>query len=225
MNEANGAQQLLADDFLLLALDSDTGRFPARLPLDGAVAVALLLELANEERLELFGPEDRVFVADDAATAHPALDHALAAIQADQGTEPYLVVTLFAKGSFEDAMQRLIESGQLREEVRRRGLARRKTWWHTGHERISLLRTTLAAVVVDNQEPDLRMATLISMLADRSLLHRLVVADKREVESRAAQIAEDVSVANPVTYALLNKSPVVVSTVNGPDPFYPGMYG
>jgi hypothetical protein len=220
---------LLADDLLLLILDERTGRFPNKLPLNGVVSVALLLELASMGRLDVFGDEHRIFVEDAAPTGQPVLDAILAKLKQDEGALPRNALAMFAKGCFEQAVRRLIDGGLLREEQSSRmfGLVRGKTtWWHTSQERISLLRNELDDVLVTNREPDVRMATLISMLVVLTLLDRVLhAADSEQVTSRAERIAEDAGVANAVTHAILDRSDAMLQRwalyqEAGPGPLY-----
>jgi len=193
---------LIAEDFLLLVTDDETGRLSTTgTQTDVALGGALLVELTLSGHVGLADAGERVregglVVRDNAPTGDLLLDEALSQVAGKEGKKPESVVVMLGKGTRARLYDRLVERGLVRtEEGRILGLFPRHRWPATdgGHEAdvrdmlVTSLRTGVAA--------DARTGALISLLLALGTVHKVVDPDslglsRRELDSRAQQIAE-----------------------------------
>ncbi|MEV0644465.1 GPP34 family phosphoprotein [Phytomonospora sp. NPDC050363] len=103
----------LAEELTLIAYDDATGRNRAT-SLELGVAGALLLELAQRERIALEGK--KVAVVDASPIGYAFADEALAVIGADKPRSAQAWVNKLSKGLLPRVREGLVEAGVLREE-------------------------------------------------------------------------------------------------------------
>jgi hypothetical protein len=188
----------LADNLLLLLLDTDTGRPRVeRTKLDYALAGAVLLELALDGRIDTTpGPprRARVTVLDASPTRDDVLDDALRRIQRRAARADKLVPAL-SKGLRARLLVRGVRDGRLRhEQDRLLGIFRRDRWPAANRSPGRELAGRLRNVLVVGATPDPRTAALVALLTSIDAAHVLVgVLDRtgrRDVRRRAKEIGE-----------------------------------
>lgn len=188
---------LIAEDLLLLLLDDESGA-PQSTYLRPGLGGALLVELAMSEHV---GVESRgrwrtaqVRVADGVpAPSDPVLADALATVAAKRRSAQDLVNRL-GKDVQETLAERLVQRGILEHrDSRVLGLFPRHRWPARDATHEEQVRRSLAAALVDGQDPDPRSAALIALLSALDRAHKTVDRGElsaREVRRRAKEIAE-----------------------------------
>ncbi|WFE32058.1 GPP34 family phosphoprotein [Micromonospora sp. WMMD975] len=191
----------VAEEVVLIALDSDTGGGSARLGLDWAVAGAAIVELALTQRITV-GDNDVVTVVDPTPTGSAHLD---AVLTEARGTVK--VSTLLRRtraGALGHTITALVERGVLQ---------RRRTWLFgviPAHRYPAVdasvaaeTRAGLAETVLDGQQPSERTAALIGVLHAAKLWRRAVPAGGRKrVRKRMGAIAKGQSISPAVRRAI-----------------------
>jgi hypothetical protein len=196
---------LIAEDFLLLAVDDETGKTANVDNLGVRLAGALLADLAAANKTLMRGApeagaskEERekagdatILVTDNAPTGHVALDAALQAVLATPEAPARKVVEAISDGAEENLLAALAERGILEKEETKLFRMLPITRWpaaDSSHE--VALRANLTKVLVEGAEPDERTATLISLLHGSGLVAGLVGKEQRKVaQERAEEIA------------------------------------
>ena len=195
---------LIAEEFLLLCLDDESGRKSiSDEKIDPALGGALLVELALLERIGITGDEEgwrrrrRVTITSTTPTDDPVLDEALGYLEEAEGRKAKDLISPMSwrpmtKGLRKKLLQRLAAAGVLSEE---RGSALGifpVTRWparDTGPE--WEVRGRLRSALVDGLSPTERTVALISLLHATGHVHRaLPHEDKSLVRRRAKELAE-----------------------------------
>ena len=221
---------LIAEDFLLLAVDDETGKTANVDNLGVRLAGALLADLAAANKTLMRGApeagatkEERekagdatILVTDNAPTGHVALDAALqAALDAPDAPARKIVEAISEKAE-ENLLTALVERGVLEKEETKLFRMLPITRWpaaDSSHE--TALRANLTKVLVEGAEPDERTATLISLLHGSGLIGGLVGKEQRKAaQDRAEEIAgSEWGVATVATQVAIAASVAAVATV------------
>ena len=221
---------LIAEDFLLLAVDDETGKLANVVNLGVRLAGALLADLSDARKTLLRGApeagatkEERekagdttIIVTDNAPTGHVALDAALQAVLATPDAPARKVVEAISKNAEDNLLAALVERGILEKEESKLFRMLPVTRWpapDSSHE--IALRANLVKVLVEGAEPDERTATLISLLHGSGLISSVVGKEQRkEAQERAEEIAgSEWGVATVATQVAIAASVAAVATV------------
>ncbi|GAA2794076.1 GOLPH3/VPS74 family protein [Crossiella cryophila] len=185
----------LAEDLALLLLE-DTGGFNPRRSAEGLFAAALIFELADLDRLELFDEEHRLFVKDTTQTSDNLLNDTLARLAEAEGSIVRDALGLLAVGLLDRVMTRLAATGLVRAEKQRRRLLFTTTVWPpTETDTRHAIRARLYAALAAAAEPDHRTELLLAFLHAGDLLD--VVSDQPEHAERAESLTEKLWARNP----------------------------
>jgi Golgi phosphoprotein 3 (GPP34) len=221
---------LIAEDFLLLAVDDETGKTANVDNLGVRLAGALLADLAAANKTLMRGApeagatkEERekagdatILVTDNAPTGHVALDAALQAALDAPDAPARKIVEAISENAEENLLAALVERGILEKEESKLFRMLPVTRWpaaDSSHE--TALRATLTKVLVDVAEPDERTATLISLLHGSGLIGGLVGKEQRKAaQDRAEEIAgSEWGVATVATQVAIAATVATVATV------------
>lgn len=221
---------LIAEDFLLLAVDDETGKLANVDNLGVRLAGALLADLASANKtLTRGGPqagasrEERekagdatILVTDNTPTGHIALDAALQTILATPEAPARKIIEAISKDAEENLLAALVERGILEKEEQKLFRMLPITRWPAAdstHE--TALRETLVKVLVEGAEPDERTATLISLLHGSGLIGGVVGKEQRKAaRDRAEEIAgSEWGVATLATQIAVAATVATVATV------------
>ncbi|MFI6426104.1 GPP34 family phosphoprotein [Promicromonospora sp. NPDC050880] len=221
---------LIAEDFLLLAVDDETGKTANVDNLGVRLAGALLADLSDARKTLLRGApeagatkEERekagdatIIVTDNSPAGHVALDAALQAVLATPDAPARKVVEAISKDAEENLLAALVERGILEKEESKLFRMLPVTRWpaaDSSHE--TALRANLTKVLVEGAEPDERTATLISLLHGSGLIAGLVGKEQRKAaQERAEEIAgSEWGVATVATQVAIAASVAAVATV------------
>lgn len=221
---------LIAEDFLLLAVDDETGKTANVDNMGVRLAGALLADLAAANKTLMRGApeagatkEERekagdatVLVTDKTPTGHIALDAALDVIVSNPEVPARKVIEEISKGAEENLLAALVERGILEKEESKLFRMVPVTRWpapDSTHE--VALRATLTKVLVEGAEPDERTATLVSLLHGSGLVATLVGKEiRKSAEDRAEEIAgSEWGVATVATQVAVAATVATVATV------------
>ncbi|MGW0519956.1 GOLPH3/VPS74 family protein [Crossiella sp. NPDC003009] len=193
----NDAPSALVDDFALLLLN-EQGQFATKRSADGLFAVALLIELAQLERLELFGDDFRLFVTDNSETGVAALDEALATLEENQGSVLKEAMGKLSIGQRDRVMGRLVAEGAVTEHTERRRLFFTSTTWQVKDTaRREKIHADLKAALFGAEEVAEQDEVLISLLSAAGLV-QLVAGRSKTAKRIAGEVAERYPVAAEV---------------------------
>ncbi len=195
---------LIAEEFLLLAFDDETGR-----PLIGgdklepALGGALLVELALKERLTVAPKEagvtkrGRVTIIDLKPTDDPELDTALTAVAAREGTKIGHFITSMSgkrisKGVKLRLLTRMARAGLLTEQHGKvLGLFPTTQWPAADRAAEDEIRQRLHGALIAGTTPSERTVSLIALLTATDLLVKVVPTDdKRALRRKAKELSE-----------------------------------
>ncbi|RLL68874.1 GPP34 family phosphoprotein [Streptomyces sp. Z26] len=194
----------LPEEFMLIALDDDSGRGKTRPGTDYAVAGMALVELSLSGRVEV-GDDEVVRVVDKTPMGNSFLDGQLSKIAADGGTaELKDVLKHTRKGVVEGTVNSLVSQGVLKQEKKRvLGLVpvNRYPKGQDGPE--LAVRKRLDEVVLQGQDPDERTASLIAVLHGARLWKLAFPdADRKQVKKRMEEISEGSWIKPAVAYTV-----------------------
>lgn len=197
---------LIAEEFLLLALDEETGR--RRLGgdrLGPALGGALAVELALRERIGVTPHEagwtkrGRVTVTNLTPTDDPELDAALQKLAANEGKKLKDLLSDFATkknrlshGVRDRLLERLAAAGAVvKTEDTVLGFIPRTTWPAGDPAEEDDVRRRLQAALVEGTTPTERTVALIALLQVTGLLPKVVTTeDKRALRAKAKKLTE-----------------------------------
>jgi hypothetical protein len=197
---------LIAEEYLLLALDDNTGK--PRIGgdrLEPALGGALIAELALLERIGVTPKEagwnkrGRVTITNLKPTDDPELDAALQRLAANEGKKVKDVLSSFASkkvrlsyGVRDRLLERLAAAGMLvRTEGTVLGFIPRTTWPAGDREPEDHVRRRLQGALVGGEIPAERTVALIALLQVTGLLPKVVgTEDKKALRARAKQLTE-----------------------------------
>ena len=221
---------LIAEDFLLLAVDDESGKTANVDNLGVRLAGALLADLAAANKTLMRGApeagatkEERekagdatILVTDNAPTGHVALDAALQAALDAPDAPARKIVEAISENAEENLLAALVERGILEKEESKLFRMLPVTRWpaaDSSHE--TALRANLTKVLVEGAEPDERTATLISLLHGSGLVSGLVGKEQRKAaQERAEEIAgSEWGVATVATQVAIAATVATVATV------------
>lgn len=187
------SEPLIAEDLALLLLNDESGRMKGQFS-EVAIAGAVLTDLALRGRIRLTEQgernvrKNRVVIVDDAATDDPILDAALAKLAGPTARYQQSAVRALRRQAKPAVLQRLVERGLVTErEHRLLGLVPLKSYPALDRSHEDGLRRRLFAVLVQQEEPTIRDACLIAMLAALNLTAKVVAEDVSTVDKRAIQ--------------------------------------
>ncbi len=195
---------LIAEEFLLLAFDDETGRpLISGDKLEPALAGALLIELALKERLAVaprtagLTKRGRVTITDLKPTDDPELDAALIAVAAREGTRIGTFISSMSgkrisKGVKIRLLTRMARTGLVSEQRSKvLGLFPTTQWPAADRTAEDGVRQRLHAALIAGTTPSERTVTLIALLAATDLLVKVVPTDdKRALRKRARELSE-----------------------------------
>jgi Golgi phosphoprotein 3 (GPP34) len=197
---------LIAEEYLLLALDDETGKLRiGRDRLEPALGGALLAELALRERVGVTPQEagwtkrGRVTITSLTPTDDPELDAALHKLAANEGKKVKDLLGAYAvrknrlsHGVRDRLLERLAAAGMLvRTAGTVLGFVPRTTWPAGNPEAEDDVRRRLQAALVGGETPTERTVALIALLQVTGLLSKVVsTEDKKALKSRAKQLTE-----------------------------------
>lgn len=203
---------MLAEHVLMLLYHPETGRpLVSSDKVDLAVGGALLVELAERQRIELTDPHRvtknrTVVVVDPTPTGDDVLDEALRRISAQRSTRAQVVISRIAKGVSGQLLERLAGQGTLRsEQARLVGIVPTGAWPAVDAQETEVLKRGLRQVVVEQRTPTRQEAAIISLLhsvggTTKSLGDAGL--ERRELKRRSKAIAEGDAAAEVVHQAL-----------------------
>jgi Golgi phosphoprotein 3 (GPP34) len=182
----------IAEDLALLLFDPGTGRAVVdSTSFDRAIGGALLLDLATRERVTADGAGARALLTATGAvpTGDPLLDAALARL--DKPLRAQKAVERLARGTRTPVLERLVERGLVRRERSRLlGVLPVTTWPAVDPGPAKELRGRVAAVLRDGARPDQHLALLISLVHAVKAEHKVADGARRQLRTRAAEVAE-----------------------------------
>lgn len=218
---------LIAEEFLLLSLDDETGRkLIGSEKLEPALGAALLVELALMERIAItddgWGKRGRVTVTFTTPTDDPVLDDALTYLEANEGKK---VVNLIAPTSWRPMtkdlrprlLTRLAAAGVLTEHRGKALGVFPHTTWRTADGTVEArIRARLRGALVDGSTPTERTAALIALLhVTKQVARAFPGENKRTVVRRAKELAEGDWAAKAVKAAIDAASAAVAGGAGG----------
>ena len=195
---------LLAEEFVLLTLDDDSGKKTLSGEKYGpALGAALLVELALMERVSVtpksagWRERGRVSVTTTKPTDDPELDAALQAVEKKENTKIGSLISDMAwkpitKGLHNRLLERLVRAGVLAET--RTDVLGLRRWPTADPQPEEEIRRRLQSCLVGNEEPTERTAALVSLLQATDSLVKVVApvdaAAKKALKARAKQLSE-----------------------------------
>jgi Golgi phosphoprotein 3 (GPP34) len=195
---------LIAEEYLLLALDETTGKLRIGSDVLGpALGGALVAELALKERIGVtphdagWNKRGRVTIINLTPTDDPELDAAMAKLAENEGRKVKDLLSEYTTkkrrlsyGVRERLLDRLAASGALvRTEGTILGFIPRTTWPAGDSAREDDVRRRLHAALVDGTTPTERTVTLIALLQVTGLLTKVVTAEnKRALKAKAKEL-------------------------------------
>ena len=197
---------LIAEEFLLLALNNESGKpMLGSDRLEPALGGALIVELALMERIGVTPHSDgwrkrgRVTVTNLTPTDDPELDVALQRLTEREGTKVKDFVSEFSTKKVrvtyklrERLLDRLARSGAVtRQEGTVLGFIPRTTWPAQDVSAEGDVRARLRGALVDGTTPTERTVALIALLQVTGLVTKVLPdADKKLVKARAKALTE-----------------------------------
>ena len=222
---------LIAEEYLLLSLDDETGK--PRIGndrLEPALGGALLAELALMERVGVTPPEagwtkrGRVTITNLKPTDDPELDAALHKLTENEGKKVRDLLSIFASkknrlsyGLRNRLLERLAVAGLLvRTEGTVLGLIPRTTWPAGNPAPEEEVRRRLQGALVGRETPAERTVALISLLQVTGLLAKVVsTEDKKALRARAKELTEGDWAAKAVKDAIDEAAAATGAAVGG----------
>lgn len=191
------AEPLIAEDLLLLLLDDEKGTTSSWVSVQTVLGGAVLAELGlrglvtvEEEPSAWRSAKVR---ATGAAADDRVLDGALATV-AEKPRAASDLVDRIGKGLQDTLAERLVERGVLeREDSKVLGIFSRTRWPAADIVRETEVRRTLAAVLLEGQEPDERTRALVALLRAVDRAHQEVErggVPAEDVKRRAKELAD-----------------------------------
>lgn len=190
----------LIDQLILLALNDDTGKFDVDSDTLGfATAGAVLLELVLQNRVDVDGKTVRV--TDTAFTGEKILDSCFTKIvqsKKERSVSHWIEALAGVGGVIKDeTVNRLIESGILRR-------VKEKVLWvfevnkFPAQNRMpeNMLRKRIHDIVMNDQEPDIREAVLLSLISSCDAVRTVFGKDRAAAyKRRIKEISADEQIA------------------------------
>lgn len=195
---------LIAEEFLLLCLDDETGRRSiGGEKIEPALAGALVVELALLERIGITSDDEglmkrrRITITSTKPTDDPVLDDAVSYLQAKDRAKVQDAISPMAwkpmtKGLRQKLLERLTASGVLTEQHGKALGIFPTTQWPTADPTAETeVRARLRSALVDGLTPTERTVALIGLLYVTGHVNRALPGeDKKLVRQRAKTLAE-----------------------------------
>jgi hypothetical protein len=216
---------LIAEEFLLLALDDVSGRKTLGAEsLEPALGAALVVELALGERLGVT-PADagwrergRIRILNPAPTDDPELDGLLAELSRREGAKVKDLISPMSpkritKGLPDRLLARLSAGGVLAvEETKVLGLFAHRRFPTRDPEPEELVRRSLQAALVGGETPTERTTALIALLQATNRVSKVIqTEDKAALRARAKQLSSGDWAAKAVKDAIDETYAVIAS--------------
>jgi Golgi phosphoprotein 3 (GPP34) len=207
---------LLAEEFLLLCFDDQTGKkIISSDKIEPGLGGALLVELALNERIGVtaesagWRQSGRLTITDISPTDDPVLDSALAKLQTLEGKKIKLLLSRMSskritKGLERRLLERLAAAGVLRlERDTVLGLFPGRTWPASDTSPEEGVRERLHTALIAGLTPTERTVALIGLLEATGLLTKVVPSeDRRSLRRRAKELTEGDWAARAVKQAI-----------------------
>jgi hypothetical protein len=195
---------LIAEEFLLLCFDDQTGKkIISGDRIEPALGAALLVELALMERIGVtpqsagWRERGRITITDMAPTDDSELDAALAKLQHAEGQKVKNLISTMSgnritKGLERRLLERLASRGVLRlEQGKVLGIFPRPTWPTHDTNPEEDVRGRLHAALIAGLTPTERSVALIGLLQAAGLLTKVVpTEDRKTLRRRAKELSE-----------------------------------
>lgn len=222
---------LIAEEYLLLALDEQTGK--PRIggdQLEPALGGALVVELALMERIGVTPHEagwtkrGRVTITSLTPTDDPDLDAALQKLVANEGKKVKDLLSSFTSkknrvghGVRKRLQERLVADGALvRTEGTVLGFIPRTTWPAGDPAAEDDVRRRLQGALVEGTTPTERTVALVALLQVTNLLPKVVTTDdKRALKAKAKQLTEGDWAAKAVKDAIEEAAAATMAAATG----------
>ncbi|HSU36103.1 MAG TPA: GPP34 family phosphoprotein [Propionibacteriaceae bacterium] len=221
---------LIAEEFLLLSLDNESGKpMLGKDRLGPALGGALVAELALMERIGVtphdagWSKRGRITITNLTPTDDPELDEALRKLAESEGKKVKDVLSDFASRKVrlsyelrERLLVRLAKAGVLKEqEGTVLGFIPRTTWPAGDRAAEDDVRERLQSALVSGLTPTERTVVLIALLQVTGLLPKVVTTDdKRALKARAKQLTEGDWAAKAVKDAIDEVTAATVAVVS-----------
>ena len=207
---------LIAEEFLLLCLDEESGRRLAGSDkVDPALSAALLAELALAERISVTGDDEgwsrrrRLQVVSLTPTDDPELDRALQAVVESEGRRLGDLVSpmsrrRLSKGLRDRLLERLVAAGVLdRQQGTVFGLIPQTSWPTRDRRAEDEVRRRLHSALVAGETPSERTVTLVALLQATGLVTKVLdVTDRKALRQKAKELSEGDWAARAVKQAI-----------------------
>ena len=207
---------LIAEEFLLLCFDDQTGKkIISGDRMEPALGAALLVELALMERIGVtpqsagWRERGRITITDTAPTDDPELDAALAKLQHAEGQNVKNLISTMSgkritKGLERRLLERLESRGVLRlEQGKVLGVLPRQIWPTRDAGPEEDVRQQLHTALITGLTPTERSVALIGLLQATGLLTKVVLTeDKKSLRRRARELSEGDWAAKAVKAAI-----------------------
>ena len=198
---------LIAEDVLLLAVDDATGKVSQwAMNLDSAWSGAVLIELAvaGRVRLDRDGRSAKVVVVDSTPTGDPVLDPSLQSLVEKDPLRLESAIGRVGKGLRERLFTSLEGKGTLRRESGKvLGIFSTTRWPAEDSVHEAGVRQQITNALLLGQDPDERVAAIISVLGAADMLRTVVdKPDAKAAKERAKAIAEGNWAADGVRSAI-----------------------
>ena len=211
-----GRQVLMAEEFLLLCFDGQTGKkIISSDKIEPALGGALLVELALKERIGVtaesagWRQRRRLTITDTTPTDDLELDSALAKLQAAEGKKIKDLISKLSgkritKGLERRLLERLAAAGVLRlERGKVLGIFPRTMWPTSDMGPQADVRERLHTALIAGLTPTERTVALIGLLEATGLLTKAVPSeDKKSLRRRAKELTEGDWAARAVKQAI-----------------------
>jgi Golgi phosphoprotein 3 (GPP34) len=176
---------LIVEDILLLATDDTTGKVSQwAMNIDAALAGAVLIDLAMAGRVRLDGQEKTatVVVTDGSPIGDPVLDPALEQLGEKDPMRPASALGRIGKNLRDRVHTSLEDKGVLRRESGKvLGIFPTTRWPAQDSAHEAGIRHQVSNALLLGQEPDARVAAIISVLVAADMLRTVV--DKAEAKA------------------------------------------
>ncbi len=196
---------LLVEDVFLLGHDDESGRNTASVGLQGALAGALLLDLAEQTLVVV---DDGRVRATGATSASPLLERAAGAVRTQAKEKKvlhWLAALPRALKPFERTIgESLVERGVLGEEHGKvLGLFSTTRWPERDPQPEAELRAELRETLLGETEPSGRVLLLAGLLDQYGMVDRLVgKPDRKQARARAQQLAKLAESTDAISQAM-----------------------
>ncbi len=212
---------LIAEDFLLLLLDDESGKLQGTSFLETGLGGALLIELSLRGAVELTEKQTfrqpKVVAADDAPPLPPMLAAALADIDERERAATSVVARLGKKRKAV-LLERLEARGILRcEKDKVLGLFPRTRWPAEDSRHENEVRRQLSQALIAQHTGDERTAALISLLSAMGIASKVIEIDGvsgRDVNKRAKAISEGDWASKAVRDAVMASQVAMIAAVS-----------